>query len=444
MDVHIGSPREIKVAVGKALRAFATWSTLTAEERSRKLLDLATLIRENATRLATIECSNVGKTYQQCVGEILRGAENFEFFATEILHASDDTFHRFSGRENILSFTKQYPVGVVGQIVPWNSPFVLGTWNIAPALAYGNTVVMKPSLWAPCSLMALGELARQVGIPDGVLNIVPGGNEAGETLVRHAYISRVAFTGSAKVGRLVQIANAETRFAPVSLELGGKSANIVFGDADMDDVPRIAWSIFRSQGQSCVAGARVLVEESIFDAFLACLLAATRKLRIGDPMDPKNDFGPLINETHLTNVLGSIQSGKEAGATLVCGGNRIDHTGTFLEPTIFTGVTPTMRIFQEEIFGPVLCITTFKDEAEAIHLANATRYGLSSNVWTQDVKRALRVADRVNAGMIWVNGHFVRDLRAPFGGTKESGVGRQGARHSREFYTDEKMTCVTY
>lgn len=447
-EVAIGSPENIQNAIYYAHEAFEGWSKMSPTKRGKSLCQLATLIRRDAEKLATLECLNVGKIYTQCKGEILRAAENIEFFATEALHQTDEVFYgeaEFGGKHvHAQSITKRHPVGVVGQIVPWNSPFVLGTWNIAPALAYGNTVVLKPSLWAPLSLLALGELAHEAGIPDGVLNIVPGDVPASDALVRHPLVSRIAFTGSDKVGKLVQIANAETRFAPVSLELGGKGANIVFADADMEQaVKGVAWSIFRSQGQSCVAGSRALVEHSILTEFTQRLLSFVKNIKIGDPMDPTVQFGPVINRAHFDNVMRAIKKGVQQDAYQATGGSlNALFPGNFIMPTVFTGVTRDMDLFQEEIFGPVLAISSFRDEDDAILLANLTRFGLSSNLWTQDVTRAMRVADHLNVGMKWINGHFIRDLRAPFGGTKESGVGRQGAGFSRDFYTEPHMTCT--
>lgn len=453
-EVSVGSPQNINVAVETAREAFGIWRKMSPENRGKLLCQLASLIRRDVERLATIECLNVGKVYAQCKGEVLRAAENIEFFATEALHQTDEVYYgeaEFGGaRVHTQSLTRRRPVGVVGQIVPWNSPFVLGTWNIAPALAYGNTVVLKPSLWAPLSLLCLGEFANEAGIPPGVLNIIPGEVPASDALVRNPLISRIAFTGSDKVGKLVQIANAETRFAPISLELGGKAANIVFADTNMDEAVRgVAWSIFRSQGQSCVAGSRTLVEQSILEEFTERLVAFVSQTKIGDPMDSSVQFGPVINHIHLKNVMGAIKKGIQQGAHLTCGGKRpyyfsTEKHGNFIQPTIFTGVTRDMDLFQEEIFGPVLAVSSFINEEGAVALANATRFGLSSNIWTQDVARALRVADQLKVGMKWINGHFIRDLRAPFGGMKESGVGRQGAGFSRDFYTEADMTCMKW
>jgi aminomuconate-semialdehyde/2-hydroxymuconate-6-semialdehyde dehydrogenase len=453
-EISVGSAKNINSAIVFAHAAFGGWSKTSPEKRGKLLYQLASLIRRDVERLATIECLNVGKVYAQCKGEILRAAENIEFFATEALHQTDEVYYgeaEFGGAHvHTQSFTRRRPVGVVGQIVPWNSPFVLGTWNIAPALAYGNTVVLKPSLWAPLSLLCLGELANEAGIPLGVLNIVPGDVPASDALVRNPLVSRIAFTGSDKIGKLVQIANAETRFAPVSLELGGKAANIVFADTNMDEaVMGVAWSIFRSQGQSCVAGSRALVEQSILEEFTERLVAFVSHTIIGDPMDPGVQFGPVINPGHFDNVTRAIKKGLEQGAHLAYGGKRpyyfpTEKHGNFIQPTVFTGVTRDMDLFQEEIFGPVLAVSNFINEEEAVALTNATRFGLSSNIWTKDTERALRVADQLKVGMKWVNGHFIRDLRAPFGGMKESGVGRQGAGFSRDFYTEADMTCMKW
>jgi aminomuconate-semialdehyde/2-hydroxymuconate-6-semialdehyde dehydrogenase len=340
------------------------------------------------------------------------------------------------------------PLGVAGIIIPWNSPMMLGTWKLAPCLAAGCTAVVKPSELAPLSLMKLGEIAQEAGLPPGVLNVISGFGEVGAALTTHPGVNAVSFTGGVATGKRVMKAAADS-LKRISLELGGKSPNIVFADADLDTAVKGAIrAIFRSQGQSCVAGSRLLLQESIHDRFLDRFLTAAANLKVGDPLDPTTDFGPLITAQHRERVEGFIQSGIIEGARLLIGGKRPTdpalQKGNYLLPTVFAGVTSSMRICREEIFGPVLSVQRFQDEAEAIRLANDTSFGLAGFIWTQDVNRALRVASAVKTGMVWVNSFFLRDLRTPFGGMGESGFGREGGRYSLEFYTEPKFVCIPY
>ncbi|MBI2821937.1 MAG: aldehyde dehydrogenase [Acidobacteria bacterium] len=455
-EVILGNAQDIDRAVGAAREAFdrGPWARMSAKERSRRLSRFASRIRERAETLGTIESLNVGKLLGECIShETPRAADNIEFFAGLLLQQRSEAFWNevdFLGKPlQTLSLAKRAPAGVAALIVPWNSPLLLSTWKVGPCLAAGNTCVLKPSPWAPLSVLHLGELAREAGIPPGVLNIVPGAAEAGEALVRHPGVDRISFTGSVAVGKVIQQANAATRLAPVSLELGGKAPSIVFADADFEFTARgVARGIFRSQGQSCVAGSRLLVEESIYQNFLKHLVALTGNLRIGDPLDPQSDLGPVITRDHLERIEGYIRAGCEEGASLLTGGHRPAdpklQSGNYLEPTIFDNVNPRMRIWREEIFGPVLVAAPFHSEADAVGLANDSPYGLSANIWTRNLERALTVADRLEAGTVWINSHFVRDLRTPFGGVKESGVGSEGGRYSMEFYTQSKTICIPY
>ncbi len=448
-EVAIGTPEDIAHAIRAAHKAFPHWRDLAQFERRDILRRFAELIQKHANALGLLDAQNIGKVITQCTGESKRGAGDIAYFAEEAGYKGSDTFYgkgNCGGKEKILlNKVFHVPVGVAGIIVPWNTPVMLCAFNIGPALAYGNTVVVKPSLWAPLSILALGELANEAGIPEGVLNIVPGDAPAGEALVRNSLVSRVAFTGSVAVGKLVHKANGEVwPPRPLALELGGKGANIVFADCDMGTTVRsIAASIWRSQGQSCVAPSRLLVQREIYDKFLSKLVSVTRELRIGDPTNLATEYGPLINATHLKNVLHFIKSGKNEGATLILGGEKIPGPGCFLEPTIFADVMPHMTIFQEEIFGPVLAVTPFDTESEAIALANATRYGLASNVWTNDSLLAERITYQIDVGMMWRNTHFARCPEQPFGGMQESGLGRQGGKYwSRDFYTVPKFYCT--
>jgi len=325
---------------------------------------------------------------------------------------------------------------------------MLGTWKLAPCLASGCTAVLKPSELAPLSLMKLGEIAQEAGLPPGVLNVVSGFGEVGAALTTHPDVNAVSFTGGVATGKQVLKVAADT-LKRVSLELGGKSPNIVFADADLDiAVKGAVRAIFRSQGQSCVAGSRLILQDSMYDHFMERFLKAIASLKVGDPLDPTTDFGPLITAQHRERVEGYIQSGLDEGAKLLTGGKRPSdpmlQKGNYILPTVFENVTSSMRICNEEIFGPVLSVQRFHDEAEAIRLANETVYGLAGFLWTQDVNRALRVSSAIKTGMMWVNSFFLRDLRTPFGGARESGFGREGGRYSLEFYTEPKFVCIPY
>lgn len=452
----VANAADIDRAVREARKAFdeGPWPHMKDSERARILQAMAAIIRAKAETLGTIESMDVGKLLSECVHhDVARASENIAFFARAVRQWQDEAFYgaaqSLGSEVTTLSVTRRRPVGVAGLIVPWNSPLMLATWKIGPCLAAGNTCVIKPPTWAALSVLQLGEIAKEAGVPDGVLNILPGGVEAGEALVRHTGVNRISFTGSVPAGKAVQRANAEVRLAPVSLELGGKAPSIVFTDADLDlALKGVARGIFRSQGQSCVAGSRLLLEQGIYDKFLDRLAAAAAKMRIGDPLDPATEIGPLITREHLKRVEDYIESGLREGARLVTGGRRpADGSlarGNYLEPTIFDRANSEMRIVREEIFGPVLAAIPFRTTEEAIRLANDTRFGLSASIWTRDTNRALRVAEALETGMIWVNSHFLRDLRAPFGGVKESGVGSEGGRYSIEFYTQPKMICLPF
>ncbi|MBI4121233.1 MAG: aldehyde dehydrogenase family protein [Parcubacteria group bacterium] len=450
----IGNAADIEHAVSAADRAFheGTWAKASRFERINALMKFARLIREDKELLGTLEALQTGKLLSECVGhDADRAAANIESVAKSVGGGNPhkDVFDletSFLDRKgSAVSTVYHAPVGVVGIIIPWNSPLMLASWHIAPALAVGNTVVLKPPVWAPLSVLRLGELANKAGIPPGVLNIVVGDKEAGEALVADPRVKRVSFTGSVAVGKAINIANAKVRLAPPMLELGGKAANIVFSDASLDAVKGVARSIWRSQGQSCVAGSRLLLQGGIYKDFMQRLLAYTVSLRIGNHMEDRIDVGPLITRAHRDRVMGFIERAKNEGARTSWGGAVYEENGcgkgNFVIPTIFEGVTPEMEIFREEVFGPVLAVTPFEDAEEAISLANATTYGLSTNVWSGDTTFACDVSQRVNAGMVWVNSHFVRDLRAPFGGMKDSGTGRAGGRWSLEYFTEPKMVC---
>jgi aminomuconate-semialdehyde/2-hydroxymuconate-6-semialdehyde dehydrogenase len=454
-ELVCGNELDIQDGVMAARRAFdeGPWPKMSVKERSGRLNQFAQIIESHAEELGKIESLDVGKLLKECIHhEAARASANIRFFAHFITEPRAEMYEKtapFLGKNiTVRSQVQTRPVGVMGLIVPWNSPLTLGTWKIAPALAAGNTCVIKPPLWAPLSLLKLGEWANEAGIPEGVLNIIPGGREAGEALVSNSMVDRISFTGSVATGHKVNRANAQARLAPVSLELGGKSPNIVFADCKLEEtVTGVAHSIFRSQGQSCVAGSRLILDRAIAKPFMDALLAAVKKMKIGFPYEADTVIGPLITTEHLSSVEKRIEEAKREGARLLCGGRRIKEPplslGNYLEPTVFADVTPSMRIFQEEVFGPVLAITEFSSDQEALSLANNSRFGLSANIWTGDVEKALAISKRVEAGMVWVNSHFVRDLNQPFGGQKESGIGREGGRWSVEFASELSFVCYS-
>lgn len=398
-----------------------------------------------------LEARDVGKPLSECVNhDVARAAKNLSFFAAAAETWTQEACFgdaKFLGAElRLVNLTARSPLGVGAIIIPWNSPLMLATWNLGPCLATGNTCVLKPSELAPLTCIALGEIAREAGLPDGVLNIVPGLPAAGAALVADPDVDAVAFTGGIATGRKVMAA-ASAGVKRVSLELGGKSPNLVFADADLRRAAAgVARSIFRSQGQSCVAGSRLLLERSVADQFLELLLAETQKLKIGDPLEEKTDFGPLISAAHRERVDAFVKEAVAQGAELLTGGRAPGYPaqGFYYLPTVLDRVKDSSRARCEEIFGPVLTVERFEDEEQAIAAANIGRYGLAAYLWTSKLERALRVAGRLKTGMVWINSFFLRDLRTPFGGARESGLGRQGGRYSLEFWTEPKMVCMTY
>jgi aminomuconate-semialdehyde/2-hydroxymuconate-6-semialdehyde dehydrogenase len=432
---------DVDDAVNAAKDAFDAWSRTPAERRSRMLLKVADLIEDNLEELARMESRDNGKPLSLARRlDIPRAVANFRFFATAILHQSTEAH---ATDTTALNYTLRQPIGVAGLISPWNLPLYLLSWKIAPALASGNTCVAKPSELTPLTANRLAELSLEAGLPAGVMNIVHGtGPKAGAAICAHPDVPLISFTGGTVTGAKVAAA-AAPMFKKLSLELGGKNPNLVFADADLDDA--IATSIrssFWNQGEICLCGSRIFVERSIHDEFVSRFVEATRKLRIGDPSDEQTDVGALISAAHLEKVTGYIALAKDEGGTIVAGGNRVDRKGFYVEPTIITGLTCDCRVLQEEIFGPVVTVTPFDGDEEAVRFANSTRYGLSATVWTRDLQRAHRVAAQLHAGTVWVNCWLLRDLRVPFGGAKDSGVGREGGFHSLDFFTEPKNVCV--
>src|SRR5947209_12453449 len=427
--------RDVDDAVRAAKAAFPSWSRTPAAERSNLLLKLAALIEKNIDDLARTESIDNGKTISLAKRlDIPRAVANFRFFATAILHQSSDA-HVMDAAA--LNYTLRQPLGVVGLISPWNLPLYLLSWKIAPAIASGNTCVAKPSELTPLTANRLAELSIEAGLPPGVINIIHGyGNKAGRALTCHDDVAAISFTGGTVTGAAVA-ANAAPGFKKLSLELGGKNPTVVFADADFEQA--VATSLrasFWNQGEICLCGSRIFVEQAIHDRFVDAFVAATKRLKI------EEDFGALISAAHLDKVLGYVDLAKEEGGTIAAGGRRVPRKGWFVEPTVITGLSTDCRVLQEEIFGPVVTITPFGDEAEAVRFANATRYGLSSRLWTRDLARAHRVAAAIESGTVWINCWLLRDRRVPIGGTKESGVGREGGFESLNFFTEAKNVCV--
>jgi len=440
-EVPDSDARDVDAAVRAAQSAFPSWSKTPAEQRSRALLKLADVIEQNFEELARCESLDNGKPLSLAKRmDIPRAIANFRFFATAILHQASEA-HVMDAAA--LNYTLRQPVGVAGLISPWNLPLYLLSWKIAPAIASGNTCVAKPSELTPLTAHRLAELSLEAGIPAGVINIVHGtGPKAGAAICEHPDVPLISFTGGTLTGAKVAAA-AAPMFKKLSLELGGKNPNVIFADADLDEV--IATSIrssFWNQGEICLCGSRIFVERTIYDAFVERFVDATEKLRVGDPMNAQTDVGALISEAHLEKVTRYIALAEEEGGTIVTGGKRVDRSGWFLEPAVITGLGSECRVVQEEIFGPVVTITPFDGDDEAVRFANATRYGLSATVWTRDLTRAHRVAAELNAGTVWINCWLLRDLRVPFGGMKDSGVGREGGFESLNFFTESKNVCV--
>jgi aminomuconate-semialdehyde/2-hydroxymuconate-6-semialdehyde dehydrogenase len=438
---------DVDRAVEAAARAFPAWRATPAVERAELLRRLADLIEANLDELAALESRDSGKpvTLARTV-DIPRAILNFRFFAGAILHDSSE-LHQTD--DLALNYTLRQPVGVAGLISPWNLPLYLLTWKIAPAIATGNTCVAKPSEMTPITAMRLGELAIDAGIPPGGINIVHGrGAVAGAAITAHPNVPMISFTGGTATGELVMKA-AGPMFKKVSLELGGKNPNVVFADAAMDEaIEGTVRSSFSNQGEICLCGSRIFVERPAYESFLERFREATAKLTIGDPGDPATDVGALISREHLAKIEHYVGLAREEGGTIVTGGRRPDslperlQNGYYYEPTIVTGLGTECRVLQEEIFGPVVTVTPFDEEEEVIRFANATRYGLSASVWTSDLRRAHRVSAAIDSGTVWVNSWLLRDLRVPFGGMKDSGVGREGGRYSLDFFTQQKNVCI--
>lgn len=447
--VHEATKADVDRACRAARVAFESgpWRTMPVSERSAKIRRMAEIMMERREEIARMEALDVGKPYPIAYErEIPRAAHNLTFFADFMEQQGGETFPM---DEEYLNYTRYEPVGVAALITPWNLPLMLTTWKLGPCLAAGNTAVIKPAEHTPMTVSLLGEIAKEAGIPDGVVNVIQGfgGNSAGEYMTTHPDVDMVSFTGETTTGKTIMKSAADS-LKRVSFELGGKAANIVFEDANLDKaVPTSITAAFMNSGQVCLAGSRILVQRGILDAFVEKFKEAANALKVGDPQDSKTNMGPLVSDEHYQKVSGYLEIAKEEGATLVTGGKRPElpdylKDGYYLEPTIYVQENPRARICQEEIFGPVVTIIPFDTEEQALEIANDTEYGLNAVVWTDNLQRAHRISHHVRAGTIWVNCWFVRDLRAPFGGMKKSGIGREGGKYSLEFFTEPKNICI--
>lgn len=440
-----GKRADIEAAVASAKAAFVAgpWPKMLPRERARILNKVADLVESRDQQLAHMESFDSGLPITQALGQARRAAENFRFFADLIVAQVDDAF-KVPGRQ--VNYVNRKPIGVAGLITPWNTPFMLESWKLAPALATGNTVVLKPAEFTPLSASLWPGIFEEAGLPQGVFNLVNGFGEegfAGDSLVKHPDVPLISFTGESRTGQLI-FANAAPFLKGLSMELGGKSPAIVFDDADMEAaIDATIFGVFSLNGERCTAGSRILVQRDIYDEFVDKYSAQAQRVKVGYPNDPATEVGALVHPEHFDKVMSYIEIGKSEG-TLRAGGGRPDgfDTGNFVAPTVFADVAPNARIFQEEIFGPVVSITPFDTEEEAMELANNTKYGLAAYLWTNDARRAHNFAQSLEAGMVWLNSNNVRDLRTPFGGVKASGLGHEGGYRSIDFYTDQQAVHI--
>ena len=438
--------RDVEAAVAAARRAFPTWSDTPAQERARRLNRVADLIEARLEELALAESTDNGKPVALARSvDIPRAASNFRFFAAGILHFASESH---AMENTALNYTLRQPIGVAGCISPWNLPLYLFTWKIAPALAAGNCVVGKPSEITPMTAYRLSEICQEAGLPPGVLNVVHGtGPKVGAALCAHPDVPVLSFTGGTRTG--AEIARtAAPHFKKVSLEMGGKNPNIIFADCDYEEMVKTTLrSSFSNQGEICLCGSRVFIERPLYERFRDDFVARTRKLKVGDPRSEESDLGAVVSRAHLEKILSYIGLAQKEGGTVLCGGRQVKlqgrcANGWFVEPTVIEGLGPECRTNQEEIFGPVVTLLPFDHEEEVTQYANSTPYGLSAIIWTRDLPRAHRLAARLQSGIIWINCWMVRDLRTPFGGMKQSGLGREGGFEALRFFTEAKNVCV--
>lgn len=441
-SVAAANPSDVDLAVQAAHQAGANWRQVNSRDRTQMLHRLAQLIRHHLQPLAQLESRNVGKPIRDARDEVNLAADCFEYYAGAINKVGGQTIPVAAAGTCL---TLREPIGVCGLIAPWNFPIAITAWKVAPALAMGNTLVLKPASQTPLTALKLAELALEAGIPAGVFNVIMGaGSQIGDALVRHPLVRKLSFTGSTAIGTQVMKLAAES-IKRVTLELGGKSANLIFADADLQKaVPKAMWSVLGNAGQDCCARSRILVERSIYSTFLEQLTAQFQTLKLGNPLEETTEIGPLISLEHRHKVQNYIQIGQTEGAKLLCGGAVTGELarGAYLQPAIFADVHPDMQIAQEEIFGPVVCVIPFDSEAEAIAIANHSLYGLSGSIWTQDISRALRVAKAIETGVLSINtGHSVH-LEAPFGGVKQSGLGRELGLNVLDHYSEIKSIFI--
>ncbi|MCU9602066.1 5-carboxymethyl-2-hydroxymuconate semialdehyde dehydrogenase [Pallidibacillus thermolactis] len=442
-EVASGDHVDIHKAVMAAKEAFNIWGRMKQNERLEYIYKIGQLIEERIEDIALFESFDTGLPISQTRKQVARSAQNFRFYADMVKsHLSGEAYQV---DDEFINYTIHKPVGVAGLITPWNAPFMLETWKIAPALATGNTVVLKPAEWSPLSANLLAEIIDQAGLPKGTFNVVHGfGETAGASLVAHPDVQLISFTGETKTGSEIMKNGADTlkRF---SMELGGKSPFIVFEDADLDRALDAAvWGIFSFNGERCTANSRLYLHERIADEFIARLKERVDRIIVGDPMDPNTELGPLIHKTHYHNVKRYIEIAKDEGCEIYSGEIPAELTsGNYVAPTLLLNANNAMKVVQEEIFGPVMAVMTFKEEDEVLELANDVKYGLAAYVWTNDIKRGHRVSQAIESGMAWINSQNVRDLRTPFGGAKYSGIGREGGYYAFEFYTERQVIHVS-
>lgn len=440
--------KDVEVAVKSAQKAFPEWSTTSLEKRFLILNRIAELIDENNEQLALAETNDNGKPlWLSKKTDIYRAAANFRFFATGIMHFATESHNM---EDQAVNYTLRQPIGVVGCISPWNLPLYLFTWKIAPALAAGNCVIAKPSEVTPVTAFLLGKICKEAGLPDGVLNIIHGtGPSCGEAIVKHPKVKAISFTGSTKAGeRIASI--AAPMFKKLSLELGGKNPTIIFADCDWEKMMTTTiQSSFSNQGQICLCGSRILIESSVYEKFKKEFTQRTKELTVGDPLLETSNQGAIVSKVHFDKILNCIKTAREEGGNILCGGHSLSPegrcaTGYFIAPTIIESLGPDCKTNTEEIFGPVVTLQPFNNLEEVLHLANANQYGLACTVWTQDITIANKVASKIETGIVWINCWLLRDLRTPFGGLKNSGVGREGGWEALRFFTEAKNICIQF